>query len=150
MEVAAGMHQTLQHGQVTSRKTGPVAPGGNDLETFLFNRMRYISGKFSGEIFRRGCAALQQTTHLQMMGALRLPQLLFEANDLYPVLAQCAIHGGAAFDSLTCALDHDIGNMAVHPKISGLQDFQIWLACGQISGGGIDALDQHTIEEEER
>ena len=85
-----------------------------------------------------------------MMRALRLPDLLFEADDLHPIFAQRAVHRGAPFYRFARTLYHHVGHVRMRAQIAGLEYFQRRLALLQRVGCGINALDQHAIEQKER
>ena len=103
-------------------KPRPIAPGGDNAETFGFYRMRDIRRKFRSDSGSR--RIVQQAAYFKMMRALRLADLFFKTDDLHPVFAQRAIHCSAAFYGFLRARQQDIGNVRMYAQITGFEDFQ--------------------------
>ena len=149
IEIAAGVHQPLQHCQVRCGETRPVASGSDDAKALGFNRMRLVGGKFNLN-WRRCPLFFKQATHLQVVRALRLANLLLVTDNLYPVLAQRTIHRGAPLDGFPRARQHHVSHMRMRTEMAGCQHFQRRLTLLQRIGGSSDALDQHAVEQEKR
>ena len=123
-------------------KTRPVAPGSDDAKTFRFYRMGNIRRKFCRDFCKSFCSDfLLQAAHLEMMGALRYTDLIFETDDLHPVFAQRAVHRRATFDCFLGPGYQHIGNVGMYAQITGFQHFQLGFALLHQVGGFINALD---------